>query len=209
MAKIKNTMSGLGFTTIFSLKGGVGKSSISAAIILALSDEDEKIPVITNDAISPLEDILGKKRALVMKPNQPFPEFPKDEDVLIDLGGFVDERTIAVLKQSKQIVIPTVCTFLGLHGLFSTIKEVEPYNKEITIVLNQVDKKEVDGAIQVIREKKHDYPIFKIKFSKAFENLHNQRKSIGQMMEDEPLRKRSYKEVNAQLIELIQHLKGV
>ena len=78
-------MSGIGYTTVFSLKGGVGKSSISAALILALSDEGEKVPVITNDGISPLEDILGKDRALVMKPDQQFPEIPSDEDVLIIL----------------------------------------------------------------------------------------------------------------------------
>ncbi len=202
-------MSGLGYTTIFSLKGGVGKSSISAAIILALSDEGEKVPVITNDSISPLEDILGKERALVLKPEQPFPEMDREEDVLIDLGGFVDERSSAVLKQSKQIVVPTVCSYLGLHGLFSTLREIEPFNTEITIVLNQVDKKEVETSIQAIREQGFNYPIFKIKSSKAFENLQFQQKSIGQMMEDEPLRKRSYKEVQSQLTELIQHLKGV
>ena len=123
------------------------------------------------------------------------------------LGGFVDDRAITILKNSKQIVLPTLGSFLSLSGLISTLQEVEPFNKEITIVLNRIEKKEVEKIIEFIRSD-YSYPIFKVKSSKCFENLHYQNKSISQMMREEPLRKRSYKEVHAQIQELIQHLKG-
>ena len=197
----------IGLTTFFSLKGGVGKSSLASAICMELHDDDEKVLFITNDAISPLEKILGEDKVLKIGQKDNFPELNTDDDVIIDLGGFVDDRAITILKNSKQIVLPTLGSFLSLSGLISTLQEVEPFNKEITIVLNRIEKKEVEKIIEFIRSD-YSYPIFKVKSSKCFENLHYQNKSISQMMREEPLRKRSYKEVHAQIQELIQHLKG-
>ena len=197
----------IGLTTFFSLKGGVGKSSLASAICMELHDDDEKVLFITNDAISPLEKILGEDKVLKIGQKDNFPELNTDDDVIIDLGGFVDDRAITILKNSKQIVLPTLGSFLSLSGLISTLQEVEPFNKEITIVLNRIEKKEIEKIIEFIRSD-YSYPIFKVKSSKCFENLHYQNKSISQMMREEPLRKRSYKEVHAQIQELIQHLKG-
>ena len=197
----------IGLTTFFSLKGGVGKSSLASAICMELHDDDEKVLFITNDAISPLEKILGEDKVLKIGQNDSFPELNTEDDVIIDLGGFVDDRAITILKNSKQIVLPTLGSFLSLSGLISTLQEVEPFNKEITIVLNRIEKKEVEKIIEFIRSD-YSYPIFKVKSSKCFENLHYQNKSISQMMREEPLRKGSYKEVHAQIQELIQHLKG-
>ena len=201
-------MSGIGYTTIFSLKGGVGKTSLASALCLEFDYEGKKVPVITNDAISPLEEILGKEKAMKLGTDSKFPELKKNDDVIIDLGGFVDERSITVLKNCKQVVIPTLGSFLSISGLVATIQEVERFNKEITIVLNRVEKKDVEKILQFINEK-YNYPIFKLKTSKCFENLHYQQKSVSQMMKDEPLRRRSYAEVYAQLQELKQHLSGV
>ena len=201
-------MSGLGFTTIFSLKGGVGKTSLASALCLELDYKGKKVPIITNDVISPLEEVLGKEKALKLKIDEDFPKLKKSDDIIVDLGGFVDERSISVLKKSKQVVIPTIGSFLSISGLIQTVQEVERFNKKITIVLNRIEKKEVEKVIQFIRES-HDYPIFKLKTSKCFENLLYQNKSVSQMMKDEPLRRSSYKEVHAQLHEIIQHLTGV
>jgi len=200
-------MAGLGYTTIFSLKGGVGKTSLASALCLELDYKGKKVPIITNDAISPLEEVLGKEKALKLKLDEDFPELKKKDDIIVDLGGFVDERSISVLKKSKQVVIPTIGSFLSISGLIQTIQEVERFNKEIIIVLNRIEKKEVEKVIQFIREN-HDYPIFKLKTSKCFENLLYQNKSVSQMMKEEPLRRSSYKEVHAQLQEIIKHLTG-
>ena len=200
-------MAGLGYTTIFSLKGGVGKTSLASALCLELDYKGKKVPIITNDAISPLEEVLGKEKALKLKLDEDFPELKKGDDIIVDLGGFVDDRSISVLKKSKQVVIPTIGSFLSISGLIQTVQEVERFNKKIIIVLNRIEKKEVEKVIQFIREN-HDYPIFKLKTSKCFENLLYQNKSVSQMMKDEPLRRSSYKEVHAQLQEIIKHLTG-
>jgi len=203
----KNKDSGIGFTTFFSLKGGVGKTSLASAISLELSFINQPVPVITNDPISPLEGLLGSENAMIIQQDQDLPNaFSKDENVIIDLGGFVDQRSIPVLENAKNIVIPTLGSFLSLVGLVGTIQEVEKFNKNIVIVINRVDKKEEQSVRTFINEK-GNYPIFSVKSSKCFENIHYQKKSVSQMMEEEPLRRRSYDGVSKQIWDLINHLK--
>ena len=202
-------MSNLGLTTITSLKGGVGKSSLASALCLELSFSGEEVPIITNDIISPLETILGKDKAMVIDQDQDFPSsITTNDDCIVDLGGFIDARTIEILKKSKQIVIPSLTSRLSIDGLFTTIEEINDFNNEIIIVLNQYEKKEVETIVGLIREH-YDYPIYKIKTSKCFDNLHYQKKSVSQMMKEEPLMRRAYKEVQSQLHEIISHLKRV
>ena len=203
----QNEDSGIGYTAFFSLKGGVGKTSLASAISLELRFINQPVPVITNDPISPLEELLGSENALLIQQDQEIPNtFSKEDDVIIDLGGFVDERSIPVLEQAKTIIIPTLGSFLSLSGLVGTLQEVEKFNKNIIIILNRVDKKEEHQVKTFIKEK-GNYPIFSVKTSKCFENIHYQKKSVAQMMEDEPLRRRSYDGVSKQIWEIINHLK--
>ena len=203
----KNKDSGIGFTTFFSLKGGVGKTSLASAISLELSFINQPVPVITNDPISPLEDLLGSENAMIIQQDQDLPNASsKDENVIIDLGGFVDQRIIPVLENAKLIVIPTLGSFLSLVGLVGTIQEVERFNKNIVVVINRMDKKEEQSVRTFIKEK-GDYPIFSVKSSKCFENMHYQKKSVAQMMKEEPLRRRSYDGVSKQIWAIINHLK--
>ena len=203
----KNKDSGIGFTTFFSLKGGVGKTSLASAISLELSFINQPVPVITNDPISPLEDLLGSENAMIIQQDQDLPNaFSKDENVIIDLGGFVDQRSIPVLENAKLIVIPTLGSFLSLVGLVGTIQEVERFNKNIVVVINRMDKKEEQSVRTFINEK-GNYPIFSVKSSKCFENMHYQKKSVAQMMKEEPLRRRSYDGVSKQIWAIINHLK--
>ena len=203
----KKKDSGIGFTTFFSLKGGVGKTSLASAISLELSWINQPVPVITNDPISPLEDLLGSENAMLIQQGQEIPNsFKKNEDVIIDLGGFVDDRSIPVLENAKTIVIPTLGSFLSLSGLVGTLQEVERFNKNIVIVLNRVDKKEEHKVVSFIKDK-GNYPVFSLKSSKCFENIHYQKKSVAQMMLEEPLRRRSYDGVSKQIWQIINYLK--
>ena len=61
-----------------------------------------------------------------------------NDDVLVDLGGFVDERSIPVLEKSKTVVIPTLGSFLSLSGLIGTLEEVQNFNREK--ILNKLEK---------------------------------------------------------------------
>jgi len=205
--KNKKQDAGIGFTAIFSLKGGVGKTSLASAISLELGFLNQAVPVITNDPISPIEEVLGTDNALLIQPDQSFPTTLKtNDDVLIDLGGFVDRRSIPVLENAKKIVIPTLADFLSLSGLIGTLQEVEKFNKNIVIVINRVNKKEEQSVRTFINEK-WNYPIFSVKSSKCFENIHYQKKSIAQMMVEQPIRRRSYDGVSKQIWAIINHLK--
>ena len=89
-----------------------------------------------------------------------------------------------------------------------TVNDVKKLNKNLVMVVNRIDKKEFMDFYEVIRDACGNFPVFPLKNSKAFENCQIQKKSIYQMMEDEPVRKKAYTEVQNQLNKIIEHLKG-
>lgn len=81
--------------TVYNTKGGVGKSPISALIAKEL---DYKI--ITNDD-STNEDYLGDTVEYQEKIN-----INNRDNVVIDLGGWIDTDTIKILKSSDVVLVP-------------------------------------------------------------------------------------------------------
>ncbi len=81
--------------TIYNPKGGVGKSPISALIAKEL---DYKI--ITNDD-STNEDYLGDIVEYQDKIN-----INNRDNIVIDLGGWMDKKTLDLLKASDVVLIP-------------------------------------------------------------------------------------------------------
>ena len=79
--------------TIFSLKGGVGKTSISVNLALTL-----KYGVITNDVYTPLERVVSKESLLKLEQNQALPDLPESYDIIFDFGGYVDSRVIKAIN---------------------------------------------------------------------------------------------------------------
>lgn len=80
--------------TIYSPKGGVGKSPISALIAKEL---DYKI--LTNDDSTNEDylDIVEYQETINIK---------NRNNVVIDLGGWVDKNTIEILKSSDVVLVP-------------------------------------------------------------------------------------------------------
>lgn len=81
--------------TIYNPKGGVGKSPISALIAKEL---DYKI--LTNDD-STNEDYLIDIVEFQEKIN-----IKNRNNVVVDLGGWIDENTLAILKASDVVLVP-------------------------------------------------------------------------------------------------------
>ena len=198
---------GIGLTTLFSLKGGTGKSSLSMAISLDCKRKGLDVPVLTNDRVSIVEDVLGEDRGMVLRRQEDFPEeLDTNDGFILDLGGFLDERISKVIAKSKNVVVPTVSDYGSLQATITTINDLKSLNKNIIIILNRIDRDEFLGLYEVIRDKCGAYPIFPIKNTKAFENSQAQQKSIWQMMKDEPRFKRPYGEVQKQLEKVLETL---
>tara|TARA_B100000315_G_scaffold246518_1_gene273917 strand:- start:141 stop:749 length:609 start_codon:yes stop_codon:yes gene_type:complete len=199
----------IGLTTIFSLKGGTGKTALSVSMSMELERNNNEVPIISNDPVSVIQQVMGNDRGWILPQGQEFPsELNKESDYILDLGGFLEKRIIDVIKKSKNVIIPTPPDYGSIQATISTVNDVKKLNKNLVLVINRIDKKEFYPFYEIIRDTCGSFPVFQIKNSKAFENCQIQKKSIHQMMEDEPVRKRNYSEVQAQLSKIIEHLKG-
>ena len=199
----------IGLTSVFSLKGGVGKTALSLSMSMELERNGLEVPVISNDPVRIIESVLGKDRGWILPQDQEFPtEIKKDTDYILDLGGFLEKRIIDVIKRSNWVIIPTPTDYASVQATLMTINDVKKLNEKIVLVVNRIDKKEFVDFYELIRDTCGPYPVFPVKNSKAFENSQLQKKSIFQMMEDEPIRKKSYTEVQNQIEKIIKYLKG-
>ncbi len=198
----------IGLTTVFSLKGGVGKTALSVSMSMEMFRNGIEVPIISNDPVSIVEKVMGDN-GWILPQGKEFPsELKKNSDYILDLGGFLEQRIIDVIKKSKTVIIPTPNDYASIQATIMTVNDVKKLNKNLVMVVNRIDKKEFMDFYEVIRDACGNFPVFPLKNSKAFENCQIQKKSIYQMMEDEPVRKKAYTEVQNQLNKIIEHLKG-
>lgn len=198
----------IGLTTVFSLKGGVGKTALSVSMSMEMFRNGIEVPIISNDPVSIVEKVMGDN-GWILPQGKEFPsELKTNSDYILDLGGFLEQRIIDVIKKSKNVIIPTPNDYASIQATIMTVNDVKKLNKNLVFVVNRIDKKEFMDFYEVIRDACGNFPVFPLKNSKAFENCQIQKKSIYQMMEDEPVRKKAYTEVQNQLNKIIEHLKG-
>ena len=112
--------------TVYNTKGGVGKSPISALIAKEL---DYKI-LTTDDSIN--EDFISNIVEFQEKIN-----IKGRDNIVIDLGGWIDDNTIQILKSSDVVLIPFNSKPNSVKrtiGLINDLKELEiSYNLIFTM----------------------------------------------------------------------------
>ena len=117
--------------TVYSLKGGQGKTTIAVAVAKELN-----FGIITNDIYSPIEKMFSKEMVLKLEPKESLPsaEDLSGGEIIFDFGGYLDPRVIPALEMSDYVII-VVASFdtLDAEGFVSTVVEVERHNKNIII----------------------------------------------------------------------------
>jgi cellulose biosynthesis protein BcsQ len=198
--------------TVYTLKGGEGKTTLSCAIALEGAVSGDEWGIITNDIHSDLTAALDEKHYLVLEPDQPLPSKKDLEgaNIIFDPGGFLDSRMIEAIKMSDHVIIP-VSDFgkkLNTERFLATLFEIEQYNKNIIIVLNRTTEDNAQKAKEALKKQKYPYPVFEIKKNEAFEIMLNEGVAVSEIVKRGGLFPRWFKPVDKQLQKLIKYING-
>lgn len=168
---------------VWNLKGGQGKTVLSLALAML-----EDYYIVTNDVHSPIDEVIGEDRALRMGMRDPLPEIPEGIDLIYDFGGYPDARIIDAAKHADMVIVPIIYESpLEMQVTLNALGEIEKYNDKIIIVLNKAKPGDYERARQVFEQFDIHYPVFEVKQSTAFSRAIEHKKSLQQLVDENPL----------------------
>jgi hypothetical protein len=204
--------------TVYNMKGSAGKTPIATNIAL-----DREYALATNEPYNLLDTILPEERLFALQPDEEFPAFPDEIDVVFDLAGLMsrDARPsiVSAVSQSNVVLVPIYNELKCIHAGIHTIRELLPYNQNIVVVATKlvkrkgeafkdwIDSEDAKNIKSVVEHAVGDHiPVLPLKFSRVFDTIFEQERSIAQMMQDDPLARYTYREVSAQFDSLLSYL---
>jgi MinD-like ATPase involved in chromosome partitioning or flagellar assembly len=201
---------------VYSSKGSAGKTPISTNIAL-----DKEFCIGTNEAFHVYDQLLPDNRLIALQTEEAFPEalVTEDIDIVFDLAGSISKLALSMtsaFKMADYVIVPIYNEYKSLVAGLNTIVQIQEYNQNIIVVATKLQKQKNDTFKDNWKESEdfkniekalitklgEGIPILPLKFSKAFDNIFEEQKSIKQLMENNPLAKFNYREVNKQFDEL-------
>lgn len=116
---------------VYSIKGGVGKTTLSVQISQMLD-----YTYVTNDSHSSAHNLMPEEKGFLVS-SEEYEEIPYDDKVVYDFGGFKDTRINDIIKKSNKVIIPTLTSIVDVQATLATLKDVIEVNKNIIIVVNR------------------------------------------------------------------------
>ena len=116
---------------VYSIKGGVGKTTLSVQISQML-----EFTYVTNDSHSSAHNLMPEEKGFLVS-SEEYDEIPFDENIVYDFGGFKDTRINNIIKQANKIIIPTLTSIVDVQATMATLKDVAQINKNIIIAINR------------------------------------------------------------------------
>jgi len=175
--------------TVFNLKGGQGKTTVSLALALSYG-----FLVVTNDEYSPIDKVLPKGHAKILKHGEQLPAVPNEVDIIYDFGGYPDARILSAMEKSQWVIVPVIYDSpLDVQVTIKSVREIEKHNKNILLVANKSKPEDVE-ALQNIFKDFFSYPLLRIKKSTAFVKMIKTKQSLQELTENNMLLRHSYKE---------------
>ena len=184
--------------TVYNIKGGVGKTNISLNLALTMD-----MNIITNDSLSPIDEVLGENEVLKLEPDQQIEVYADELDIIFDLGGYLDKRAIPALQQSCCVVVPVIGETIDLKNTVNYIQHIEEWNKNIIVVANKTQKGDYEIVKEVIESNYPNYPVLEIKYTRALPNILKEKKSVHEMAKESRLNAYMYSKVVEQFDHLI------
>ena len=196
--------------TIWSSKGGSTKTHISLCLWELLQKKTKKqFGVITNDVYTDLESKIPHKQLLKISVNEDIPIV--EDNIIYDLGGYIDNRCLNTIKHSDIVIIPTIPSIIYLSSHLSSIKEVEKVNKNIIQVINRTKKNDFDEIKQFLEKNGIKYPCFEVKESKVISNIFEKGLTITKQLENglfNPYSKKVIEQLNNIADFIVKKMKG-
>lgn len=200
------------------MKGSAGKTPIATNIAL-----DREYALATNEPYNLLDTILPEERLFSLQPDEEFPTFPDGIDVVFDLAGLMSREArasiVSAVSQSDVVLVPIYNELKCIHSGIHTIHELLPYNKNIVVVATKLVKRkgevfkdwsECEDAKNIKAVVDHavgqGIPVLPLKFSRVFDTIFEQERSIRQMMEEDGLARYTYRDVAAQFDSLLSYI---
>jgi cellulose biosynthesis protein BcsQ len=199
--------------TVYNFKGGQGKSKIALNLAITLG-----YGIITNDEVSSHDLVLPEERIFKVLKHDPIPHnFKSNDNIIYDLGGFIDDRVIEAIKISDYVLVPVTNENdddENIRVSVQTIDSIECYNKNIVILANKTELKKsgtkvIQNDFQTIKDvmnSLYQYPVFDIKKSKAVSRIAKDKISIRDMMKEGGITAYSYSDINKQFDDIIEYL---
>lgn len=182
--------------TVFNKKGGTGKTSLSFNLA-----KDKNFFLLSNDD-SVIEDIYPEKSKILETLT-----IPNGGNIVFDLGGYIDKGIVNVFKESDIVIIPTTLDINSIKRTINTVIEINPYCKDIIIVINRVKKQTLDKYKQSIEALKGlGKEIFYINESEGMVNSIHLGKTITELHNHNKLSKSQYKNIYKQYNKLLERL---
>ena len=203
--------------SVYSSKGSAGKTPIATNIAL-----DKDYCIGTNELFHVYDGFIQDNQLIALDTEDEFPDVGSI-DIVFDLAGSISKSAHSItsaLKMSDYVIVPIYNEYKCLVAGLNTINQILEYNSNVIVVATKLIKTKKDILMSngsndwhnsedykniklAVSEKiSVDIPVITLKFSKAFDNIFEQKKSIMQLMDENPLAKYSYKEVANQFNEI-------
>lgn len=181
---------------IINKKGGVGKTPIAMTLGVDLGHY-----IISNDE-STIETFYPDQAKVMDTPKL-------IDNVVYDFGGFADSGVLDIIKECDVVIVPCVNTPNAIQRTYQTIKEIQPYAKNIAVVATKTtNENDYNEIKELLGQHFNGLKFFELKFSKAFSHQEQTGWSLTQVIEENHLSKYAYRDLKKQYDALLDYIKS-
>lgn len=206
----------------YNAKGSAGKTPLAYNTAI-----DKDFCIGTNEAFHVYDSLVEDNKLIALQMEEAFPQelVTHDIDIVFDLAGSISKSAVSIssaLKMADFVVVPIYDEWKCLNAGVNTVNQVKEFSKNIIVVATKLQKQKGEtfnddwtqsanfrNIERAVKDKVgNDIPVLPLKFSRAFDNIFEEQKSIRQLMETNPLASYSYREV-AKQFDAIYNLIGI